>query len=322
MIRLLVLLLLPLSVSAQTLPEDDNAPLTGGFGLPGIEEGGDILDRWEFRGGFSFLTASHAIVEDSGNESLILDGESMRVSIDATVGIGNGIEIGAEIPWVAHQSGGLDSLIDTWHDIFGLPDGSRNERPQDVLEFAYTDNGVDRLDFTQSASGLGDIRLFAGFDIDSSDTHRRAFRVSVKLPTGDADKLLGSGGYDMSIGLAGDVSGLGGRDRWDAFYRASLTHIGEPDLLATRYEDYIGQVSGGVQFRLNERVTFNAQTTLRSAVYESEIEKLGEVSWTLTFGGTIRLTPVTVLTLGVGEDIKVNSAPDVSFNIGLRYRPQ
>ena len=73
---------------------------------------------------------------------------------------------------------------------------------------------------------------------------------------------------------------------------------------------------------MSRRIQLNAQSTLRTAVYDSDIEKLGEMSWTLTFGGNIRLTRQFVLSLGVSEDIKVNSAPDVSFNVGLRYRPE
>lgn len=317
----IALLALAAPLHADTLAEDDNAPLTGGFGLPGIDEGGSILAPGKFRVSASFITASHAIVEERGDERFVLDGESMRLALDMRVGITDEIEVGVEVPWVAHASGNLDSLIDTWHDIFGLPDGSRDDRPQDLLEFSYVDASGQVLDFTRNASGIGDIRVYAGFDIDSTENHQRALRVSAKLPTGDADKFLGSGGFDLAVGVAGDIRVLGGNERLSGFYRASLAYVSEPDLLANRYNDYIGQLSGGVAYTLNDRYELNAQSTLRSAVYDSEIEKLGEMSWTLTFGGNIRLNRLMVLSLGVSEDIKVNSAPDVSFNIGLRYRP-
>ena len=320
--RALFLLLAAGVTKADTLPEDDNAPLTGGFGLPGIEEGGTLLAPGKFRFGASFITASHAIVEQRGDETLILDGESARFSVDMRVGLTDEIEVGVEIPWVGHTSGNLDSLIDTWHDIFQLPEGSRDNRPQDVLEFTYVDDSGQVIDFTNSANGLGDIRIYAGFDIDSTDTHNRAFRVSAKLPTGDAGRFLGSGGFDLAIGIGGDIERVGNREGFDAFYRASVAYVSQPDFLANRYNDYIGQVSGGISIDLNQRYQLNAQSTLRTAVYDSDIEKLGEMSWTLTFGGNIRLNRWAVLSLGVTEDIKVNSAPDVSFNIGLRYRPE
>lgn len=309
------------AVSAQSLPEDDAGPLTGGLGLPGIEEGGQVLSGGELRSSISLITASHAIVDERGDERLVQDGETMRAIINLAVGIGNGIELGAEIPYVAHQAGGLDSLIDHWHDIFNLPDGSRDERPQDLLEFSYADAGGGVLEFTDSERGLGDVRFYAGLDIDRSETHQRALRVSLKIPTGDADRLLGSGGYDMAVGFAGDMQRVGGNPRLAMFYRASLAHIGEPDVLANRVADYIGQLSGGLAYDLTDRYQLNLQSTLRSAAYDSQIEKLGEASWTLTFGGNIRLNSRTVLSLGVSEDIKVSSAPDVTFNIGLRYQP-
>ena len=36
-------LLLAARLNAEPLPEDDNGPLTGGFGLPGIDEGGSVM---------------------------------------------------------------------------------------------------------------------------------------------------------------------------------------------------------------------------------------------------------------------------------------
>ncbi|MEM6512103.1 MAG: DUF3187 family protein [Pseudomonadota bacterium] len=317
-----LLLAVSAGASADTLPEDDNAPLTGGFGLPAIDEGGLLLEPGKFRVDASFITASHAIVEERGDERLILDGESSRFTVDLRAGVSDGIEVGIEIPWVGHASGNLDSLIDTWHDIFQLPDGSRDERPRDVLEFSYSNETGEVINFTNSANGLGDIRLYAGFDIDSTATHQRALRVSAKLPTGDADRFLGSGGFDLAVGVAGDLREVGGNSDLSAFYRASVAYLSEPDILASRYERYLGQLSGGLAIDMSRRIQLNAQTTLRTAVYDSDIEKLGELSWTLTFGGNIRLNRKFVLSLAVGEDIKVNSAPDVSFNVGLRYRPE
>ena len=274
-----------------------------------------------FRTGFSIITASHAIVEEERDESLVIDGETIRALVDIRYGIRPGLEIGVELPYVMHQAGNLDSLIDTWHDIFGLPEGNRNDRPQDVLDFTYSNADGDVLVFTEQSQGFGDVRLFAGLDLASSDNHKRALRLSVKFPTGDADELLGSGGTDISLGVAGDIIGAGDSADFSVFYRANVTYVSEPDLLADIYNDVIWQFSAGLAYWLHPRFALNAQSTLRTTLYESEIETLGEPALTLTFGGTIELTDRLSLGLGVTEDIKVNSAPDVTFNVGLRYRP-
>ena len=318
---LAALILLAVEAPADVLPEDDNGPFSGIFGLPGMDEGGAIVAAGRFQTGLSVLTASHAIVEDEAVESLIIDGETIRTLVDIRYGVRPGLELGVEIPYVAHQAGGLDSLIDTWHDIFRLPEGSRDDRPRDLLDFSYSDSGGDVLSFTQRARGIGDVRLYGGFDLASSETHRRALRLSIKLPTGDADELLGSGGTDISVGIAGDIANAGGNTALSVFYRAHLSYLGEPELLADLYKDFVGQVSAGFSYAFNPRFSLGAQSTLRTTLFESDIETLGEPALTLTFGGTIGLSERLTLGLGVTEDIKVNSAPDVTFNIGFRYRP-
>lgn len=313
----IVSLMLAAASRAEPLPEDDNGPLTGSFGLPGIEEGGSVLATGRLRTGLSVIAASHAIDEDVGDEALIYDGETIRTLFDVRYGVRPGLEVGVELPYVSHQPGRLDSLIDTWHDIFGLPDGAREGRPTDLLDFSYSDASGNRLQFVERSRGIGDVRIYAGLELASSERHRRALRLGVKLPTGDAERLLGSGGTDFSIGLAGDIIDT----EFHGFYRVSVSYLGEPDLLADIHRDFVGQASAGFAYSLHPRFALNAQSTFRTAVYDSSIETLGEAALTLTFGGTIGLGDKWTLALGVAEDIKVNSAPDVTFNVGLRYRP-
>ena len=123
--------------------------------------------------------------------------------------------------------------------------------------------------------------------------------ASAKLPTGDADRLLGSGGTDFSVGLAGDVFDVGGEPNFSLFYRASLSYLGKPDLLSDIYRELVGQASAGFAYSLHPRFALNAQTTFRTATYDSDIEKLGGAALTLTFGGTITLSDRLLLALGV-----------------------
>ncbi len=306
---------------ADVLPEDNTGPFSSGFGLPGVTEGGALTAAGRFSSSISVITASHAIDEEKGDESLTIDGETIRALVDIRYGVRPGLEVGIEIPYMEHKAGNLDSLIDTWHDIFNLPEGNRDDRPQDLLDFSYSNADGDVLTFTERTRGFGDLRLYGGFDLFSTESHKRALRLSVKFPTGDADKLLGSGGTDVGLGVAGDITEAGEGKNFSLYYRANVTYVGEPDFLPDDYNELIWQLSGGFAWWLNPRFALNAQSTFRTALYDSEIEALGEAALTLTFGGTIKLNEQLTLGLGVTEDIKVNSAPDVTFNVGLRYQP-
>lgn len=306
---------------ADALPEDDLVPLTGGFGLPGIRQGGGTAEAGHWEMDTSFLIASHAIIEESAGERLILDGETSRLSVTLSYGVTNRLELGIDLPWVSHESGNLDRVIDTWHDIFGLPDGARDDLPRDQLRFLYVDSNSARVDFRRNSNGQGDVSLFAAMALGSDARHQKALRLGIKLPTGDAARFLGSGGTDVSLGLAGDISQFGGRAGLAAFYRAGLAWLSAPDWLEARHRSVVGQLTGGIDLALDDRYRLAVQGTLRTAAYDSTIDILGEPALTLTFGGHVRLRPGLELSLAVSEDIKVSSAPDVTFNIALRYRP-
>lgn len=305
---------------ADVLRDHDNGPLTGIFGIPDSTEGANLLRAGEHAWDISVTHASHSIDDPGSTETLYLDGETSRIELRYRLGIGERMEVGIELPYIRHQAGGLDSVIDTWHDIFGLPQGHRPGREHDVLDFRYADAADSAINLTDSSNGIGDTRLFGGWRLDATGNHKLALRFSAKFPTGDSSELHGSGATDLSLGLAGDVTNLFGIHNLSGFYRMHAIHIGEPDLLANRYEEWASFVSTGVGWQINDRIELRLQGALRSALYQSEIHSLGGNATTVTFGGNIRIFKNYELSLGVSEDADAETAPDVAFQVALRYR--
>jgi len=318
----IVLLLLAGQSVADVLPDPDYGPLTGIFGFPTSTEGGVIVGRGQHSWGTSLGAASHSIDETNDGENLRIDGETTGLVVTYRYGISDKLDIGIEVPYLWHQSGNLDSLIDSWHGFFGLPEGSRPMRKQDQLEFIYTDSESTLIDMTNNSHGVGDARLLAGWQLSKSATHSTALQLGVKLATGDSDALLGSGGTDISLGFSRDGIGVLGNANLSSFYRVNVTYLGEPDQLANRYNDLVGQFAFGFGYRADQNVDLRLQSRIRSAVYDSEIDNLGAVSMSLNFGATFRLSQHYRLGLSVGEDVKSGSAPDVSFQIALNYVEQ
>lgn len=318
---LFFILLLSPAGQAQVLHDHDNSPFTTIFGLPDSTEGGVLLDAGESAWGLLGLTASHSVSDATAGEIFVVDGETSRLELSYRRGIGTRWEFGVELPYVTHQSGGLDSVIEDWHRFFGFPDGPRDDRERDLLEFLYVDENILLADFRDNTDGIGDVRLFGGYQLRETERHRSALRLGIKFPTGDEDRLLGSGGTDVSVGLAGDWQNLGDRMNLSAFYRLNLTYIGEPAFLSDRYRELVGQASAGVRWRVVPAIGLTVQANVRSPLYDAEVEMLGETSVALTFGGDIQLSERFRLLIGVGEDIKVGSTPDVSFQLALHYQP-
>ncbi len=307
---------------AEPLHDQDNGPVSGIYNFVESTEGALLLPKGRFGWSLSTITSSHAVTTRRGDESLIFDGETTRAEFRLRYGISDRLEIGAELPYVWHSSGQLDSLIDTWHDIFNLPGGSRENRESDILEFSYSNGDGTQLDYRDSSNGVGDVRLQAAYRLgDLNSNHARALRLGATVPTGDADLLHGSGAPSFSIGYVGDATGLGSEQKLSLYYRLHVTWLGEPDLLAETYEEWVGHLAGGLGYEAWDWLELRVQAAIRSATHESGLEALGDTSVILTFGGNIHLGKNYDLMLAVGEDIKVNSSPDVSFLLALRYRP-
>jgi len=302
------------------LPEHSGGPFNELFGFPHSADGSGRLEAGDYDIDLLVVSASHNIDEQRGTEYLVLDGESTRLDLAYRYGVGNRLQLGITLPYVWHHSGNLDAVIDGWHDFFGLPGGPREERPHDVLDLRYADAGDTLVALNRNVRGPGDVRLHAGWQLAAGDASRTMLRIGVKLPTGDSTRLTGSGNTDLSIGIGGDAWRLAGTERFSGFYRADLVRLGTPEVLRARRRDFVGQLSAGMGFRASPTVQLRMQMRLRSAVYDSRIRNLGGVSASFGAGAIVKLAEHYRLTLGFGEDIWPDSAPDVSFHLALAYR--
>lgn len=316
---LLCCVLLASAASADGLPERDNGPLTGLYGLPGARENARLLEPGRQALSLTALTSSHAVQAASGDESLLFDGETTRLTLAWRRAVSSRLELGIELPWVLHQSGGLDRLIDRWHSVFGLPDGVRAELPADRLAFRYYRAGAEALVLEDNTAGIGDVRLTAAWQLAAGPSSAHALRVGVKLPTGDPAKLTGSGAADLGIGIAGERRALWGLEGLRGYWQASATLLGRPDDLPLAREPLVGQLVAGVGWQLTPRFELAAQSRLRSPVYDSRISPPGGIAASLSVGAAFRLSSSFRLALGVTEDVKVESLPDVTFALGLTW---
>jgi hypothetical protein len=314
-------LVLALPARAEPLYDQDNAPVSGIYNLVDSTEGADLLPIGRFAWSLSSITSSHAVSDRSGDEQLVFDGETTRMELRLRYAPTERLEIGLELPYLWHSEGNLDSLIDTWHDIFNLPGGNRVTRATDILEFRYGNAAGNELNLSGSANGIGDLRLTAGWRLGDNPDHARALRFAVTAPTGEAMDLLGSDAVTVGFGYAGDVRNMTAGGKLSLFYRLHATWIDEPAILPEIYNEWIGHAAGGFGYRATRWLDLRAQVLARTATHDADVQSLGESSWILSFGGNIRLGDYYELSLSVGEDIKVESSPDVSFQLSLRYRP-
>jgi hypothetical protein len=294
----------------------DQNPLLAGFGLPSTmpsNHGSDVSSRIDFYWG------STALIQEQGNEALLVDAETReaRVTLQGTFMDGNfhskfGWQL--QVPYRYTGGGSLDSFIDSWHDAFGLPDGARSALPRDQIGIAYTRAGTRQLNVTSSSRGLGDIQAALGLELHDSPITSLSAWLNVKLPTGDADELTGSGATDVSLVLAGrrQLS-----RHWTAFGQAAATYLGDGDVLTDQQRRVVWSGMAGVSAGVWRGLSLKAQVDAHTAAYDSNLDFLSEAV-ILTLGGDYRFNGDWRLDLGVSEDLAVEHSPDVVFVVGVK----
>ena len=265
--------------------------------------------------------ANTSIEKERGRDELVLDGETWVLRFAARHVWKNGWRVMVGVPVVSHQGGGTDSFIEEYHDAMGLPDGNRKRRPADRLEYRFRKNGETIFSQTDSATGLGDVRLAAAAPLARGADGKRALDAvaGVELPTGDADRLLGSGSWDFSLGLAAcDFATLA---KWDLELHggAGVLALTEGDVLADFQELFAGYGDLAVGWRLANWLVPRVQVDFHSPFFaDTGQAPLDDWAVDLVCGATVLLPGRFALDLAVAEDVAVNTAPDVVFHVGLK----
>lgn len=263
---------------------------------------------------------SNATMSDSASESVLLDGESYVTTLGLRYALAERLQIGIDLPWVAHNKGSLDGFIENWHDFFGLPNGDRSRMPDDELSYAYDNVKGDHLLLDNETSGVGDVRLLVAYQLRASDDFAASLITSIKAPTGDADDLTGSGGWDVSIALSAQRDFKlthGSAALWGGL---SGSWLGDGDVLESQQEDWAASAWAGAGWSPLDWLGFKLQLDGHSALYDSILDELGNPPVILTLGGTLGFGDKTTLDIGVGEDLAVNASPDVTFHLSLSHK--
>jgi hypothetical protein len=287
----------------------DENPLIRGFYLP-MPSDSRLTDGQVMSAALAISNTLN--VESRPRESVLIDGESDALTLSYEDSLGQSWRYRFSAP-LFHDSGGfLDSAISSWHRFFGFPQGSRPFYPKNEIVYFYSGRGS--VDITQSQSGIGDISGELGwYPID--DARRTvSFWSGLAAPTGSASKLTGDGAWDGSMWAHGAL-------RWSKWQLAAELGIAQPfgdEIFAGAAHKTSVFARFAASRALGSQWSLRAQLDGQSARAEdSEIRLLGP-SLVLSVGAVRRLGNRWRLEFGFAEDAAVNTAPDVSFFLGIR----
>ena len=291
----------------------DQNPLIQAHGLPSISST-RLLEPEIDRFGF-FIDVSNSFERQRrGNEFIEMDGELYRFLFHYQRGLSNGWNLRVDVPLLGYASGGTDASIEDFHDILGLPQNDRDQNPHDELSIRYSLNGEDLFSLDEAHQGLGDMSIALGFP-DQQGSRYTSVWLQLKLPSGDPNKLTGSGALDASAwwqlesSLAKD---------WLQFAHLGISLLGDGDLLADRQRHAAVFGSWGLEWRgWADYATLQASLLGHTGLYDSDTDLLGEAIQ-FNYGAWWQLRQDLRFDLAMVEDIHTSSVPDVTLHLGLR----
>ncbi len=299
----------------------NQSPLVAIYGLPRDTEA-RLRSKGEGALRMTLDLANNFIHEKTPTEEVILDGESLCLTLSGRYGLGHGLEVGLDAPVWMIGGGFLDGFIDSYHAAFGFPDGGRGTTGRNGLRYRYLKNGVPLLNMEQSSQGIGDVRLRGGWQLYGGPGHddHLALGVSLKMPTGKAELLQGSGSTDLALWLSARAGRAFSTGRWGASGALGGMVMTQGKVLPDQQRRAAGFGVAGLDYQPADWIAFKIQANAHTSLYQdSELSPINAASLQTTLGGSLFLTPRASLDLGVTEDLAVGRSPDVVFHLSLRY---
>lgn len=258
--------------------------------------------------------ASNMLKETSGGAIVDLDLENWTYQFELRKSAWGG-EVSAIVPVHDNTHGFMDNIIESWHSFFGLPVGDRPAYPSNDYHFFVRDPAGNVLNVPSDQFGFGDISLLWKQEIgESAPDHALSYRVGVKLPTGDFDKGLGSGGVDAGIGLAYETLG----EKWAGYANLNYIFTSQGDFAGFQVNDIVTG-SLAAEYRLRPTWWLTGQVDYAQFPLTTG-SSLDIDSLEILFGFHKLLERELVFSGGFTEDISAESSPDFGIIAELRWR--
>jgi len=244
------------------------------FGVNYFSTNYDAIDSLDLTSGDLAFSLTHLDSNNDGTSletffegDLILADAAISLSTNnvvtfGTYGVTKRFDLAFAVPLVSVD---LDARVST-HILRQATEGF-----EDPPVHRFPD-GTDEQDFNSggTASGVGDILLRAKYQFASRESAVLAAATDLRLPTGDEDNLLGTGGTQAKLYLIG--SGLFG---------SFATHVNLGYTFSSGGSEFVGELSDEFNFAaafdvaVHPRVTIAAEILWRTLIDANQI-RVGE----------------------------------------------
>jgi Protein of unknown function (DUF3187) len=289
-------------------PTRDENPLLRGFYRPlasdSRADAGAVLAAT-----FSIMNTLES--ERRSTQQLLVDGESDTLRLSYEDSITHDWRYRVTVPVIRDSGGFLDSSIESWHRFFGFNPGSRPYYPKNQLVYFYSGN--NRIDMQDSGTSIGDVSAETGWYAADSATRTISLWGGLKAPTGSTLRLTGDGAWDAALWAHA-------ARRWPDWRLAVELGLAQPmgdEIFAGSAHVTSAFMRGAVTRDLGPVWSLRAQLDGQTRrVTGTELRFLGP-SAQLTVGVVRQMAHRWRLQMGFAEDVAVNTAPDITFFLGI-----
>lgn len=286
------------------MPTRSQNPLLQSYFIPAIP----LTSKEGWSTSHSLYITNTYQVDTLANEQMIIDVENTRYDIQ----VNNTHELwhfNINLSLIDNASGFMDQTIESWHDVFGLPQGGRDKTDHDQILLSYQKNGTAIINSTQAESGLGDIQLATGYQLSKNSQ----FWVSIELPS-DSNEFFSNDGIDLALWY----NAFNHSEKLTAYGTFGLVLPADKGIFKGYLNDYYLFGQFGLLYAYHSKYHLFIQTDLHSKIVKnSHLDGLGN-SIQAQFG--LRL-PALIdgyqLDLFFSEDILPGHAPDITFGLKI-----
>lgn len=268
------------------------------------------------------VSAAEALASAGNDEEpslFLVHGQTHRSTLSIHHSLGSHVEVGLAIPVSSIGGGWSDALVEGFHHAFGLGDAERESLVQN-REAVYVHSGTTTYVRKRSAGAeIGDIVLSAKTELTWLEDKDVSLAIdgAVKVPTGNARTLAGSGSVD------GGVQALASRDfgRWLVHASLGVLLLGPNSSLGTRSQ-FLTTNTEGLSYLLNDRTAMTTQLTVSESPFRNMgMPELNRRSYQLTTGIKHEFGSTVTLYTGIVENLlNYGNSADIGMIWGISKR--
>ena len=249
---------------------------------------------------------------------VLVDAEMMTIDLSMIYGLTSNIAILVDMPLVSLQDGFLDGFLENYHDALGTSNYGRQNRPKNTFAYRVVKDGRLWVQGEETNCQLADMTVSTQFQLFRSSAERRSsgsLLLSLKLPTGDSDRGLGSGQFDAGAYLPLRWSS----SPWTLFAMPGAAMISDPDTAGAQIRARnIWSLFFGTAYDYSRDTTWLIQCNYyASPIEETGLDELDKGAFELIFGAHHRLSDNWLVEFAFSEDLTL-AVPDFNLRLGLR----